>query len=822
MDDNEDIVREFLVESYENLDQLDRDLVELEGEPGSRPLLSSIFRTVHTIKGTSGFLGFGRLERVTHVGESLLVELRDGKREMDQRTTDVLLSITDTVRAILGAVEQDGTEGEVDVDEVVAAVEALRSGQAPAAPVAAAPVAAAPAPEVAAPVEVPEQVEPPEALAAEAEPAAAEPVAEAAAPAAQPAGDAPDDTASVPARKRIVGRRPADQPVAPAAGAAVPGQRQGPVGEQPPAPAPKPAPVAPAEEAPVGTARGANETSIRVDVEVLDSLMRQVGELVLARNQITRLAQGSEEAELVRASQRLNLIAGELQEGVMKTRMQPIEHVWSKMPRVVRDLAAACGREVVLEMTGKETELDRSLLEAVKDPLTHLVRNAVDHGVEPADVRVAAGKPAKGVLSLRAYHAGGQVVVEVADDGRGIDPQKVAEAAVARGVKTEAQVAGMSPADLLQLLFLPGFSTAEKVTKVSGRGVGMDVVRTKIEGIGGTVDVESVLGKGTVWRLRIPLTLAIMPTLTVACAGDLYAVPQVNLLELVALDSSRGSGGIEHVHAAPVYRLRGELLPLVGLREALALPPDEQGDTTVIAVVQADGRRFGLLVDQVLNTEEIVVKPLSARLKAIGVYAGATVLGDGRVALILDVQAIARRALPGEPLEQANDLLAAANAGADETEQVLVVGVGAGRRVAMPLASVARLEHLRTADLELVGGREVVQYRDTILPLMRLGHLLGAMGEPDGDELLVVVYSRAGRSVGLVVDEILDIVDDHVHEHSDVEDSGLLGSTVLGGRVTELLDVQAAILAVDPTFYDERGDQDDVDAVFSELVGANR
>ncbi|MBU4214762.1 MAG: chemotaxis protein CheA, partial [Actinobacteria bacterium] len=525
MDDNEDIVREFLVESYENLDQLDRDLVELEGEPGSRSLLSSIFRTVHTIKGTSGFLGFGRLERVTHVGESLLVELRDGKRQMDQRTTDVLLRITDTVRAILGAVEKDGSEGNVDVDEVVAAVEALRAGVVPpvapptptpaAAPAAAAPAAPAPA--------APEP-------AAEPAPAAGttvdEPVAEPQEPVADVAPAPADATAPAgPLAKKIIGRRPAEQTGAGDAAPALPEQRQGPaaeppvaeppVAEQPPAAVPA-ARTALAEEAPTGAPRGANETSIRVDVEVLDSLMRQVGELVLARNQITRLAQGSEEAELVRASQRLNLIAGELQEGVMKTRMQPIEHVWSKMPRVVRDLAAACGREVVLEMTGKETELDRSLLEAVKDPLTHLVRNAVDHGVEPADVRIAAGKPAKGVLSLRAYHAGGQVVVEVADDGRGIDPVKVAEAAVAKGVRTAAQVAGMSPADLLQLLFLPGFSTAEKVTKVSGRGVGMDVVRTKIEGIGGTVDVESTLGKGTVWRLRIPLTLAIMPTLTVA------------------------------------------------------------------------------------------------------------------------------------------------------------------------------------------------------------------------------------------------------------------------------------------------------------------
>jgi two-component system chemotaxis sensor kinase CheA len=450
----------------------------------------------------------------------------------------------------------------------------------------------------------------------------------------------------------------------------------------------------------------------------------------------------------------------------------------------------------------------------VKDPLTHLVRNAVDHGIEAAEDRVAAGKSPRGVLTLRAYHASGQVVVEVADDGRGIDPEKIGAKAVQKGLRTADQAAAMSPADLLQLLFLPGFSTAEAVTNVSGRGVGMDVVRTKIEAIGGAVDVDSVVGRGTTWRLRIPLTLAIMPALTVESAGDLYAIPQVNLLELVALDSQRSESGIEHIHEAPVYRLRGELLPLVSLASVLEVDGAGSSDvaelaarseSSVIAVVQSDHQRFGMLVDRVLNTEEIVVKPLSARLKAIGAYAGATVLGDGHVALILDVQAIARRALAGELDVASRDARAGAGAGAaHEVQQVLVVGIGGGRQVAMPLASVARLEHVQADQVEYVGGREVVQYRGTILPLARLDRLLGAYGSEETSELLLVVYSRAGRSVGLVVREIVDIVDDDSARHSDIEDAGLVGSTVLGERVTELLDVRRAILAADAAFYDER------------------
>lgn len=809
MEEIDEIVHEFLVESHENLDQLDRDLVALEETPGSRELLSSVFRTIHTIKGTSGFLAFNRLERVAHVGENLLVDLRDGRRSMDQPTTDVLLLMVDTVRDLLREIERTGGEGDVDVEPAVAAITRVHDE-----PAGAPTAAARPTSSDASPTEtVPTQTAPTDIAPTGSAPEAPAPADAAdAAPAEQDDEQDEEPEEAAPVDEQVAAPAPTAAEATPVAAPAAQNGRAGLI------PTPRPAEAAvPGDE--IGTQRNAADSSIRVDVELLDQLMRQVGELVLTRNRISRLASSAQDVDLARSAQQLNLIASELQEGVMRTRMQPIEHVWSKMPRVVRDLAAMCGREVRLEMVGGDTELDRSLLEAVKDPLTHLVRNAVDHGIEPPEARTAAGKPAQGLLELRASHAGGQVSVEVRDDGQGIDPDVVAAKAVAKGLRTAEQVAAMSANELLQLLFLPGFSTAEKVTNVSGRGVGMDVVRTRIEAIGGTVDVESAVGAGTVWRLRIPLTLAIMPSLSVECAGDLYALPQVHVVELVALDAQRSDSGIEYVHAAPVYRLRGELLPLVSLAGVLGVevPQDEQ--PAVIAVVQADQQRFGLLVDRVLTTEEIVVTPLAARLKAIGIYSGATVLGDGRVALILDVQAIARRAISrdSELSARGGEETTAARA---EVEQVLVAGIGGGRRVAMPLASVARLEHVRAEQVELVGGREVVQYRGTILPLARLDRLLGTYAR-ESDELLLVVYTRGSRSVGLVVEEIIDIVEDEVTKHSSIDDNGLTGSTVLGEKVTELLDVRSAILAADREFYDDPA-PDDVFAGLDELVGATR
>jgi two-component system, chemotaxis family, sensor kinase CheA len=792
VDGLDDIVEEFLVESHENLDQLDSDLVALEQEPNSRERLSSIFRTIHTIKGTSGFLAFNRLEEVTHVGENMLSRLRDGELALTPARTDVLLRMVDTVRALLTSIEANGGEGTVDVSPVVAAISAAME-DAPAA--ATPPAAAAKAPTKAstkAPAKAP-------AAKKAAAPKAAAP--KAAAPKA-PAKRASRAKAAVPAPAPV----PVDELIEEVTPVVPETPEPAPVAEAAPAPVDQPEGDAPAGTGDGQTRRAVADSTIRVDVDLLDELMLLVGELVLTRNQIVQYVGRSNDTDLLRASQRLNLIASELQEGVMKTRMQPIDHIWSKLPRVVRDLGSQLKKSIRLEMEGRETELDKTLLEAVKDPLTHLVRNSVDHGIEPADKRKAAGKPAEGVLTLRARHESGQVVVEVADDGAGVDPAKVGAKAVERGLLTPDALARMSPQDILQLIFLPGFSTAAAVTNVSGRGVGMDVVKTNIESIGGSIEVESETGRGTVCRLRIPLTLAIVPALTVECAGDRYAIPQISLQELVSLDAEKAVNAVEEVGGAQVYRLRGELLPLVRLTDVLELPSDRHDGHVVIAVLRSEGRRFGLVVDRVINTEEIVVKAVGGQLKAIGLYQGATVLGDGTVALILDVQALARRALRAETNErgqESNRDAAAAAAARSETERqrMLLAAIGGGRRVAIPLDTVTRLEQVRIDTVEKVGNREVVQYRGAILPIVRLDRHLGAYGETEREVLEVIVYSDHGRSVAIVVEEILDIVDGEAAVRSDIDDMGLLGSAVLGDKVTELLDVRAAILAADPQFY---------------------
>ena len=810
MDGMDEIVREFVVESYENLDQLDRDLVALEDKPGSRDLLSSVFRTIHTIKGTSGFLAFGTLESLTHVGENLLAELRDGKRPMTQRTTDVLLRMVDAVREVLGTIEATGAEGEHDIDDVVADIQAVlddpTGGAADASTSASATASSEIEPEESETVNsddggAGEELEaaPVAKKRAVRKPAPKKPAAKkqpAAKPASsKPAAAKPAAKAPTAAKKIVVPARRAEDSDTPAVAAA------------PMPSATLSAPVEPEEVEETPAVRSATESSIRVDVDVLDALMRHVGELVLARNAMTRLAGDLGDASLVRASQRLSLIATELQQGVMKTRMQPIEHVWSKVPRMVRDISTSLGRHVRLEMIGQDTELDRGLLEAIKDPLTHLIRNAIDHGIEPPTVRESVGKAPTGLLTLRAYHQGGQVVVEISDDGKGIDAQAVAAKAVERGLRTAAQVADMSTQDLLHLVFLPGFSTADHVTNVSGRGVGMDVVKTKVEAIGGVVDVQSTQGLGTTWRLRIPLTLAIMPALTVECNTETYAIPQVNLLELLAVDDKQT--GIEYVGEAPVYRLRGQLLPLVDLRDVLGSPTRDSLVSAVIAVVQADGGRFGLVVDQVRNTEEIVAKPIAAAVKNIGLYAGATLLGDGSVALILDIPAVARRALDTD-LQEAVASAQVEHVAASSTEPMLVVGVGDGRQVAMPLGAVTRLERLSVSVIEQVAGSAVMQYRGRITPVVDLARLLGD-GGTDREDLAVVVCTRGERTVALVANEVVDIVECAVSDFSDVSGYGLLGSTVIKERVTELLDLRAAVTSADASFYD---------AEDAELVGA--
>jgi len=791
VDDDAEIIAEFLVESHENLDQLDRDLVDLERDPGSRELLSSIFRTIHTIKGTSGFLAFNRLEALTHVGENLLSRLRDGQMEMTGPVTESLLSMVDTVRALLDSVEASGndTAAGVDVDNVVNTLREVLEGTAAPTAAPAAALAAEPTPEGAEPAEsvaveaTPEPVSEPvvePAVEALVEPApeaatepAAEPAAEATPEAAEEATDAVGADAGEPeAVPRKLGEILVERGIVSSADIEEALAEQS-AGDE-------------------TARRGVVDSSVRVDVDLLDSLVQLVGELVLTRNQVLQRTESQDDIELVRAAQRLDLVASELQEGIMKTRMQPIGQVWSKMPRIVRDLAVQLGRDVDLQMEGHDTELDRSLLEALKGPLTHLVRNALDHGIETPAERIAAGKPGQGRLLLRSFHESGQVVVEISDDGKGIDPDTIARVAIERGVITRDQASRMEPREIVNLIFRPGFSTATEVTNVSGRGVGMDVVRTNIERIGGTVDMQSQVGAGTTCRVRIPLTLAIIPALVIGEGEETYAIPQANLVELVRLEADDLSRSVEVVAGAPVLRLRGHLLPLVSMAEVLGRPRPE-ADALTVVVVQADDMRFGICVDTVHDTQEIVVKPIGRQLKLLPTYAGATIMGDGRVALILDVPGIAHAHAIAQQAAATKRPAETVVVTGEACTALLVLEVG-GQRAALPLREVSRLEEFALDRIERSGNAEAVQYRDGILPLVRLAGAIGLVESVrDDEQVSVVVHESGANRIGIVIDRVLDVVDAAVVRSDVGRRSGVLGSAVIGDRVTDLVDLDAVV-----------------------------
>lgn len=548
------------------------------------------------------------------------------------------------------------------------------------------------------------------------------------------------------------------------------------------------------------------DSTIRVDVGLLDKLMNLVGELVLSRNQLLQ-GTSQQDTSLLRTVQRLNVITSELQEGVLKTRMQPIGVVWNKLPRVIRDLATECGKKIHLEMQGAETELDKTIIEAIKDPLTHVVRNACDHGVETPEARLAAGKPAVGEVLLRAFHEGGHVHIEITDDGRGLDPEKLKLRAIAKGLIRQDQAEQMDEREAIQLVFLPGFSTAEQVTSISGRGVGMDVVKTNIEKIGGVVDIANRTGmQGSTVRIKIPLTLAIIPGLIIHAqtAGEehRFVIPQANLLELVRLEQDAGRTGIEYVHGTPVFRRRGQLLPLTYLNRVLCLEGEEFPTTPVIniVVVQAEERPFGIVVDGIFDTQEIVVKALGRRLKGLTSYLGATIMGDGRVALILDIPGLARLSGMASQGRDTRRLDGATKKTGEDRQSFLVFSAGSYERVAVPLALVSRLEQIDSSRIEWASGRPVMHYRGQILPLLHLASLLRGQSAstitPDANAQLIVVGEGA-RQTGVIVDNIIDIVEESVTFRRRSEHTCLLGSAIVGGSITDILDV-AAMLAMAP------------------------
>jgi two-component system chemotaxis sensor kinase CheA len=775
----DDLLADFLTETTESLAELDLALVRLERAPDDAQTLSLIFRHVHTVKGTCGFLGLARLERVAHAAENVLGRLRDRLLTVTPEVISAVLAAADCIKAIVAGIAATEAEPAGNDEVLIAALNAIAEGRpvAVAAPVPARPPAAAPATAVAA-----------------------------AAVAAVPAAARPEVPAPVVAAVPAV--------AAPAAVVAV-------------------APVVAAE--PAGGEPHAEQQSqtIRVTVDVLEDLMTLVSELVLTRNQLLQLARRQENSAFAVPLQRLSQITSDLQEGVVKTRMQPIGHAWNKLPRLVRDLARDLGKKIELTMLGAETELDRQVLEMIKDPLTHMVRNSGDHGLETPAERRAAGKSETGRISLNAYHEGGHIVIEITDDGRGLPVDKIRAKALARGLATEAELAAMHEEQVLRFIFRAGFSTAAAVTAVSGRGVGLDVVKTNIERIGGLIEMRNAAGQGTTFIIKIPLTLAIASALIVASAGERFAIPQLAVVELVhartrAADQGRGQAGagqgsdaagdsapdggetrIEQINGTPVLRLRNRLLPLVNLAELLQLGPgpaarDGQAGAAAeapvddgaryIVVTQVGASTLGIIVDQVFDTEEIVVKPVAPILRHVTMFSGNTILGDGSVIMILDPNGIARATGVGGVEQRAAEPAASPRlAGGLQSggrTSLLVFRAGGSELKAVPLGLVARLENITRERIELSAGLPVTQYRGRLMRLVPLSGHMDMMR--DSHPVLVFSDTDRGpgrdRSMGLVVDEILDVADDNLRVELTGERPGLLGTAVISGRATDVID----------------------------------
>ncbi len=774
----DDLLSEFLTETAESLDVVDVELVKFEQEPTNSGILDNIFRLVHTIKGTCGFLGLPRLEALAHSAETLMGKYRDGATPTSEGVS-LILDTIDRLKEILEQLEQEGSEPEGVDQDLIQQLDAMSA--------------------LAMKAMNGESVEEP---------------AEAAAPASQelerelkPGEVSLDDLEAAFQNAPGPDDFGADAPTIDEAPAAV-------VEPEPPVPAEVPAAVkAPAakpaaaqkDDAKPKEGGAVKAQTIRVNVETLEQLMTMVSELVLTRNQLLEMVRRLDDSEFKVPLQRLSNVTAELQEGVMKTRMQPIGNAWQKLPRIIRDLSKELDKKINLEMIGAETELDRQVLEQIKDPLTHMVRNSADHGLETTEGRIAAGKSEEGNVTLSAYHEGGHIIIKIADDGQGLPTDKIKAKVIANGIATEAELEEMSENQIHKLIFHAGLSTAEKVTNVSGRGVGMDVVRTNIELIGGTVDLTSVAGEGSTFIIKIPLTLAIVSALIVEASGQKFAIPQLAVLELVK-SNANAEHRIEMINDSPVLRLRNKLLPVISMSKLLGNDPVakilEEGDdgtaaaaaatdqNVFVVVVQVGGQTFGIVVDAVFHTEEIVVKPMSSMLREITMFSGNTILGDGSVILIVDPNGIAQAVAKDHGGAQDSNHVDAAEAadliGNEEKTALLVFKSGSEDLKAVPLSLVTRLEEVDVANIERSNNRDLVQYRGKLMPLIYIDDHL-----THKDEGLqpILVFADETHSMGLVVDEIVDIVEDRLTIEISSEKDGIVGSAVIKGKATEVIDV---------------------------------
>jgi two-component system chemotaxis sensor kinase CheA len=741
----DDLLREFLTETSESLDVVDVELVRFEQDPNNASILGNIFRLVHTIKGTCGFLGLPRLEALTHAAEALMGNFRDGTPVTSEAVTLILATI-DRIKQVLEELERNQAEAPGSDQDLIERLERM-SGDAgrPMAPGGGHAVGTF----------VPQVLE---------------------GPLGQGensldnferdfrASSGPDQITAKPAAPR-----PADLS-APAGKGGDPPER----------------PDNPDEERP--DSKVASQ-SIRVHVDTLERLMTMVSELVLTRNQLVEIGRRHDDSEFKSPLQRLSSVTAELQEGVLKTRMQPIGNAWQKLPRIVRDLSAELGKPIDFEMIGAETELDRQVLDFIKDPLTHMVRNSADHGLEMAAERRLAGKPERGMIQLSARQEGGYIIIELADDGRGLDIGRIKAQIIAKGLAAEDEIEKMSEAQIQNFIFMPGFSTAESVTSVSGRGIGMDVVRANIDQIGGTIDVKSDRGRGTRFFIKIPLTLAIVSALIVETAGHRFAIPQLAVVELVRARSN-SEHRIERIKDAAVLRLRDKLLPLVDLKALLGIGEGEKpaAERGFIVVTQVGSQTFGILVGSVFHTEEIVVKPMSSKLRHIHMFSGNTILGDGSVILIIDpngvIRTIGSTETPRQGAEETRDTNPLKQEAA--LESMLVFRAGSPSPKAVPLSLVTRLEMIDAGKIEMSSGRPLVQYRGQLMPLVPVN---GEVRVRTGGSQPLLVFSHQDRSMALFVDEIVDIVEGRLEIELASDHPGIIGTSVIKGRATEIIDL---------------------------------
>ncbi|OYU77094.1 MAG: hybrid sensor histidine kinase/response regulator [Alphaproteobacteria bacterium PA3] len=785
----DELLGEFITETNEFLETVDTQLVVFEADPTDSGTLNSIFRLVHTIKGTCGFLGLPRLQFVAHAGETLLGKFRDGTLVATPDQVQLVLESIDRIKEILAELEATGAEPEGDDSALIGALELAAEGHTA---VSAAPVAV----EIVVPE--PEPVAGPEVEAATS---------------TSPRWDPdlgrelrPGEVSLADLEAAFLAATPDDEiePVASVTAAPVASEPAAPVVERRAAPEIRAIKDEDDDAAAKGGAVSSSQT-IRVNVDVLETLMTMVSELVLTRNQLMQMVRNTTDSEFKGPLQRLSAVTAELQDSVMKTRMQPIGSAWKKLPRIVRDAARDLNKKIDLIMDGEATELDRQVLELIKDPLTHMIRNSCDHGLEAPAARVAAGKSEMGSIRLNAYHEGGHIVIEVSDDGAGLSTARIRDKAIKNGLVSEELAWTMSDSQIHRFIFAPGFSTAAAVTSISGRGVGMDVVRTNIELIGGTIDLQSTEGRGTKFFIKIPLTLAIVSALVVGSRQQRFAIPQLSIVELV------GAGGasehkVEVLNSARVLRLRDRLLPLVDLSEVLGVPPRDpaigESSSAFVVVMQHSGQLFGVVVDEVFDTEEIVVKPLSKALGDVGTFSGATILGDGSVIMIIDPGAVYRRVGQSEEVvEEAVEAVQKKRGQRPETTSMIVFQAGGEQPKAVPLSLVTRLEELDATTFEQGDGRTLVQYRGELMPIVPADPY-APIATTGVQPVLVFTYN--GLAAGLAVDKIVDIVDEALDIEMAADRAGLLGVAVLKGKATEVLDV-SHYLSLALTNWDDPG-----------------